>query len=149
MAGLPGAPQFHLATDPGAGLADFGAAGLPIPPLTGMPILPDLCDLPDVSGVLAGVPAIAPLSTTLGRPGGLAGPTNAVSQLANTAAQHAQMIATPAHHGAQQHAPRAGHPTPDQDSDSPDTAGAGATTNHRAPIDTQTRPTQQHSVLPG
>ncbi|WP_373235170.1 hypothetical protein [Mycobacterium marinum] len=143
LAGLPGAPQFHLATEAGAGLADFGAPGLPIPPLTGMPTpaaLSDLPDLPDVSGL----PTIASLSTTLGRLGGLAGPTNAASQLANTATQHAQMIATL----AQQHTPRAGHPTPDQDSDSPDTAGAGATTNHRAPIDTQTRPTHGATQSP-
>ncbi|MDC9002832.1 EspA/EspE family type VII secretion system effector [Mycobacterium marinum] len=128
LAELPGAPQFHLATEAGAGLADFGAPGLPIPPLTGMPPLPDpahlptLPDLPDVSAVLAALPTIAPLSTTLGQLGGLAGPTNA---------------------------PRARHPTPDHDS--PDTAGAAATTtNHRAPIDTQTRPATgaTHSPLP-
>ncbi|WP_265339366.1 EspA/EspE family type VII secretion system effector, partial [Mycobacterium marinum] len=61
LAGLPGAPQFHLATEAGAGLADFGAPGLPIPPLTGMPTpaaLSDLPDLPDVSGL----PTIASLS---------------------------------------------------------------------------------------
>ncbi|MDC8985773.1 hypothetical protein PR370_27670, partial [Mycobacterium marinum] len=89
-----GAPQFQLATEAGAGLADFGAAGLPIPPLTGMPTPPGLSDLPDVSGVLAALPTVASLSTALGQLGGLAGPTNAASQLANTATQHAQMIAT-------------------------------------------------------
>ncbi|MDC8985523.1 EspA/EspE family type VII secretion system effector [Mycobacterium marinum] len=137
LAALPGAPQFHLATDAGAGFADFGAPGLPIPPLTGMPTLPDA----------SGLPTIASLSTTLGQLSGLAGPTNAASQLANTATQHAQTIATM----AQQHSSRAGHPTPDHGTDNPDTEGAAAatTTGHRAPIDTQTRPTQQHSVLPG
>ncbi|GJO36691.1 hypothetical protein NJB1604_00350, partial [Mycobacterium marinum] len=97
FAALPGTPEFHLATDPGAGLPDFGAPGLPIPPLTGMPASLDpahLPDLPDVSGVLAGLPTIAPLSTILGQLGGLAGPTNVVGQLANTATQHAQMITT-------------------------------------------------------
>ncbi|MDC8985521.1 EspA/EspE family type VII secretion system effector [Mycobacterium marinum] len=150
LAGLPGAPEFHLATEAGAGLTDFGAAGLPVPPLTGMPIRHDVSDLSglaDVSGVLAGVSAIAPLSTTLSQLGGLAGPTNAASQLANIATQHAQMLATL----APQHTPRAGHPTPDHDTDNPDTPGAAAatTTHQRAPVDTQTRPTQQHSGLLG
>ncbi|MDC8985582.1 hypothetical protein [Mycobacterium marinum] len=41
-----------------------------------------------------------------------------------------------------QHASRAGHPTPDHDTDSPDTeVAAFTTTNQRAPIDTQIRPT--------
>ncbi|WP_261899016.1 EspA/EspE family type VII secretion system effector, partial [Mycobacterium marinum] len=105
LAALPGAPQFHLATEASAGLTDFGAAGLPIPPLTGMPTPPDVSDLSglaDVSGALVGLPTIASLSTTLGRLAGLAGPTNAASQLANTATQQAQMIATL----AQQHTPR-------------------------------------------
>ncbi|MDC8985602.1 EspA/EspE family type VII secretion system effector [Mycobacterium marinum] len=149
FAALPGAPEFHLATEAGAGLPDFGAPGLPIPPLTGMPTSLDpahLPDLPDVSGVLADLPTIAPLSIILGQLGGLAGPTNAASQLANTATQHAQMIATL----AQQHTPRADHPTPDHETDSPDTAGAATTTdNQRAPIDTQTRPTHQRSGLLG
>ncbi|MDC8985522.1 EspA/EspE family type VII secretion system effector [Mycobacterium marinum] len=139
LAGLPGAPQFELATDAGAGLADFGAPGLPIPPLTRMPSLPGLSDLPDVSGV----PTIASLSTTLGQLSGLAGPTNAARQPANTATQHAQTIATL----AQQHSSRAGHPTPDHDTDNPDTAAAATTTNHRAPIDPQTRPTHQQRVV--
>ncbi|GJO45671.1 hypothetical protein NJB1604_24800 [Mycobacterium marinum] len=119
LAGLPGAPQFHLATGARAGLPDFGAPGLPVPPLTGMPTPPD------VSGVLAGLPTIAPLSTTLGRLGGLAGPTNAVSPTATTAT-------------------RAGHHIPDHGSASPESAGAAATTTtQRAPIDAQTRPTHQ------
>ncbi|MDC8985541.1 hypothetical protein [Mycobacterium marinum] len=154
LAGLPGAPQFHLATEARAGLTDFGAPGLPIPPLTGMPTppdpahLPSLPDLPDVSAVLVGLPTIAPLSTALGRFGGLAGPPNAASQLADTATQHTQMIATL----TPQHTPRAGNPTPDHDSGSPDTAGAAAstTTNHRAPIDTHARltPGATQSPLP-
>ncbi|MDC8985545.1 hypothetical protein [Mycobacterium marinum] len=154
LAAVPGAPEFHLATGVGAGLADFGTPRLPIPPLTGMPTLPSLLDLPDVSdlldlcdvsAVLAGVRAIASLSTTLRQLGGLAGPTKTVSQPASTATQHAQMITRLAHRGAQQHPTRAGHHTRDHDSSdtSPHTAGAtAATTNQGAPLDTQTRPTQ-------
>ncbi|WP_261899998.1 EspA/EspE family type VII secretion system effector [Mycobacterium marinum] len=93
LAGLPGAPESALATAAGAGLPDFGAPGLPIPPLTGMPTPPDPAhlpdpsdpsDLPDLSGVLAGMPPIAFLSAPLGQLDNLLGLTNAVTQPANT-----------------------------------------------------------------
>ncbi|WP_414684381.1 EspA/EspE family type VII secretion system effector [Mycobacterium marinum] len=160
FAGLPGAPEFHLASGAGVGLPDFGAPGLPIPPLRGMPSLPDpghlpdVSDLsgpPDVSAALAGLPTIAHLSTTLGQLGGLARPTSAASQLAATATQHAQMISTPAHRGAQQQTPLPGHRTPDNIDNSPDpeSAAVATTTGQQAPADTHTRRTQQHLGLLG
>ncbi|GJO56976.1 hypothetical protein DAVIS_03915 [Mycobacterium marinum] len=106
MAGLPGAPQFHLATGAGTGFA--------VPPLTGMPTPPDVSAMSSLADV-SGVPA---------------GPTHAAGQLANTAIQHAQMIATL----AQQHTPRADNHTPNHD-----TAGATNSGEHAA-VDAGTAP---------
>ncbi|MDC8985542.1 EspA/EspE family type VII secretion system effector [Mycobacterium marinum] len=133
LAGLPGAPQFHLATDAGAGLADFGAPGLPIPPLTGMPTPPDLpgvSDLPDVFGL----PTIASLSTTLGQLSSLAGPTNAARQPANTAPS----ARTDDRHSGPPRRPTTRDPgrppRPAHTTTNPDIAGAArATTNHHRP----------------
>ncbi|MDC8975749.1 EspA/EspE family type VII secretion system effector [Mycobacterium marinum] len=112
FADLPGAPEFHLPTAAGAGLPDFGAPQLPIPALTGLPTLP----------------TIAQLSTTL-------------SQLANTATQHAQMISTLAQQGAHQHTTLTDHHTTDETPDT-DAATAATSSGERAPLDTTTHPTQ-------
>ncbi|MDC9006969.1 EspA/EspE family type VII secretion system effector [Mycobacterium marinum] len=112
FADLPGAPEFHLPTAAGAGLPDFGAPQLPIPALTGLPTLP----------------TIAQLSTTL-------------SQLTNTATQHAQMISTLAQQGAHQHTTLTDHHTTDETPDT-DAATAATSSGERAPLDTTTHPTQ-------
>nr|WP_247649904.1 EspA/EspE family type VII secretion system effector [Mycobacterium ulcerans] len=112
FADLPGAPEFHLPTAAGAGLPDFGAPQLPIPALTGLPTLP----------------TIAQLSTTL-------------SQLTNTATQHAQMISTLAQQGAHQHTTLTSHHTTDETPDT-DAATAATSSGERAPLHTTTHPTQ-------
>ncbi len=144
FAALPGAPEFHLPTGAIGGFPDFGAPHLPIPALTGMPNLPDPTNMPDFSTVLAGLPTIAQLSTTVSQLTSLAGPTSTVSRLVNTATQHVQMISALAQHGTPQHATQADHLTTD-DNDSPDADGATAGTSgsgERAPLGTATRPTQ-------
>ncbi|EPQ79109.1 EspA/EspE family type VII secretion system effector [Mycobacterium marinum] len=143
LADLPGSPEFNAPSVAAPGFPDFGAPHLPIPQLAGMPALPDL------SGVLANLPTLRQLSS-------LTGPTSAISQLANTATQHAQMISSLAQQGAQQHATLADRLTTGHDDDTPDTEGATAdtegatadtTVGERAPIDAETRPNDQQRGL--
>ncbi|WP_373146076.1 EspA/EspE family type VII secretion system effector [Mycobacterium marinum] len=129
---LPGAPEFHLATGTGAGLPDFGAPQLPIPALTGLPTLPGPTNLTDLTSVLAGLPTIAQLRTTLSQLTNLAGPTSATTQ------------------PAQQHTTPADHRTRDDATNTPDTdaATAGTTSSgERAPLGSTTRPTQPNQDL--
>ncbi|MDC8997378.1 EspA/EspE family type VII secretion system effector [Mycobacterium marinum] len=141
FADLPGAPEFHLPTAAGAGLPDFGAPQLPIPALTDLPTLPDPTNPTDLSSMLAGLPTITQLPAILGQLNNLAGPTSAVSQLANTATQHAQMISTLAQQGAHQHTTLTDHHTTDETPDT-DAATAATSSGERAPLDTTTHPTQ-------
>ncbi|MDC9002838.1 EspA/EspE family type VII secretion system effector [Mycobacterium marinum] len=131
FAELPGAPEFHLATEAGPGFPDFGAPDVHIPPLTGTPTPPHPGDLRDVSSLLASLPSMAQRSNTW-------------SPLPNTATQHAQTISTLARQHAPQSVSPANHRTTDA-ADSPDTVGAaaGGIGGQKAPLDTQTCPAEQ------
>ncbi|WP_265339367.1 EspA/EspE family type VII secretion system effector [Mycobacterium marinum] len=135
FAELPGAPEFHLATEAGPGFPDFGAPHVPIPPLTGIPTPPHPADLRDASSLLASLPTMAR-------------PSNTGSPLANTATQYAHTISTLARQHAPQSVSPANHRTPDNTDNSPDTesAAAATTTGQQAPADTHTRPT--HAATP-
>ncbi|KZS77795.1 hypothetical protein A4G30_14600 [Mycobacterium kansasii] len=143
LADLTGSPEFSVSDLPRPGFPDFGAPGLAIPEVAGLPhpaTASELAALPDFSGALAAVPTMAQLTAALGQLTGLSGAAGGLSQLTTMAGQQAQMISALAQQGTQQHASLADQVTKDDDNAG---AAAGATTAEHAPVDDASRSLQR------